>query len=855
MYPTRNRWLKRAIPAAVGLLAGTAPAWSQQTALPLSELISRSGNALTVLEADAATDAARNDVDRERSESGLHFTLGGSYGLVRNIISTNQAYTYSAAQLTGGFSLPLLGAAELSSRRVDAALGKQHESEIRADDARHIAQLEIENNYALYWGAQESLKVVQAYLDSEDLLMPKLQLRSQHQLLLPSDQLDTGAGYEQAKSDRIQFERIASDARSRLQRLTGLDLGNFAAVPVQPPPAPAIDVQQLVQHHPDIAALKAQRDALQAQLNHSTFYGFEGSLDVLGTGVQDVSQGGPNGGTAFVGLTIKAPINFIGAASAEHKRLRAAMEELRLKIQDRSEELGGELRAAQQQLAQAQQDNTQISRRVQASSEGLRESYLRGNVFAEEGVGTMSRRLQTYYKTALQDIDTQVKSWQANILLRGYAIAEAADASARGDGPTVTADIGAQLSDPIVQVDEMLGGGASRPAAAAAPAAPGAAAAPAMPPPDAPAQPGPMTQPDTERDTTPQTSSSIAPPDRMAAAPAAAPPAHPVLASVVVAASDSGAQLQSAVYRVPVTAPAVMSDAPAPAGEAEASPQATPHLLLASALSSTIDAAPAPTARPGLAVYVWNSAGVMSDLHSDKFWQGLQAIPVNRLLLALNAQQIGAAQAQPQALHEFIDTARQHGVAVELLLGEPSWIEPAQRPKLVGIINSLRGFDFAGLNLDIEPDQLYKQPIDQAQYNAWMDTLRAAAEVSPWPTAVSIHPRYFRDPPYMSWNTPQRLRQAGVSEAVLMIYSSNPQKVADIAKPIVANSGGLRFRVAQSVEPELEPQLSYAHRSPQDFSRSMEQLQALLAAQPNTDGVVVQAWNDLMSMGYENQIR
>jgi quinol monooxygenase YgiN len=79
--------------------------------------------------------------------------------------------------------------------------------------------------------------------------------------------------------------------------------------------------------------------------------------------------------------------------------------------------------------------------------------------------------------------------------------------------------------------------------------------------------------------------------------------------------------------------------------------------------------------------------------------------------------------------------------------------------------------------------------------------------------------------------------------------------VADIARPIVNNAGGLRFRVAQSVEPELQPQLSYAHRSPQDFQKSMEQLQALLATQPNTDGVVVQAWNDLMSMGYENQIR
>jgi hypothetical protein len=281
---------------------------------------------------------------------------------------------------------------------------------------------------------------------------------------------------------------------------------------------------------------------------------------------------------------------------------------------------------------------------------------------------------------------------------------------------------------------------------------------------------------------------------------------------------------------------------------------AKPRQLL---LSATLGAA-APLAAAdhgGLAVYVWKSAELIDQQQNQKFWQGLKTIPVNRLLLSLDAKQIEEAQSQPQRLQGFLDAAKQHGVAVELLLGDPSWIETAQRGKLTAIIDSLRRFDFAGLNLDIEPDQLYKQPLTQPQFDAWVETLRAAARISPWPTAVSVHPRYFRDPPYMSWNLAQRLHQAGVAEAVLMIYNSNPQRVADIAKPIVANANGLRFRVAQSVEPELEPQLSYARRSPQDFKQSMQQLQALLATQPNTDGVVVQAWNDLMRMGYESQIR
>jgi len=161
----------------------------------------------------------------------------------------------------------------------------------------------------------------------------------------------------------------------------------------------------------------------------------------------------------------------------------------------------------------------------------------------------------------------------------------------------------------------------------------------------------------------------------------------------------------------------------------------------------------------------------------------------------------------------------------------------------VAIINSLRGFDFAGLNLDIEPDQIYKQPLTQAQFDNWMETLRSAAKAAPWPTAATMHPRYFRDPPYMSWNVEQRLRDAGIGQVVLMIFNSNPQRVADIARPIVGSPPRQRPALPRGAErrARTEPQLSYARRSPQDFRQSMQQLQGLLAAQPNTDGIVVQA--------------
>jgi outer membrane protein TolC len=827
MTPRRKTALSFTLPAALGLLAGSAaPAWSQTDAgtVQLSDLLSNTGNALSVLTAEAETAAAREDVNREQAESGLHVMFGGGYGLVRNIVDTNRAFTYSEAQAMAGFSYPLLGAAELAHRRIDLAQGKQDESEIRAVAARRIAQLGIESNYARYWGAQESLKVTQAYVDSEDLVLSKLRLRAQNRMLLQSELLDAQNGFEQAKSDLIQFKRIEDDSRNRLARLTGRDLGAFNAVPVQLPASPQVNVVELVSHHPDIQALKAQRNAIDAEYSDSGWYGIDASIDVTGTGVKDVSQHGPNGGLAYAGLTVKAPVGVFSARAAERRRLKAQSEELNLKIQDRSQELSGELHAAEQQIDQAQQDSTQMAQRIQSSSESLRESYLRGNVFAEEGAGTMARRLQQYYKDALQDIDAQTKAWQANVYLRGYSPADS-DMTPSPSTQAGTAGLGAQLADPIIQVEQTLQGGGghgAKPQAQATPysGAEGGARA---------AYAGPMLAPQVHAQTV----------------------SLPHLRAVTLPAA--GAQMQDAVYRTSQAPAAVaVSDAPAPPAGAAAAPR----LLMASAMSVAQPIAPAPgEAGPGMAVYVWKSAELVDRQGDEKLWQGLRTIPINRLLLAMNGQQISEAQVHPDKLRSFIAAAKQHGVAVELLLGEPSWIEAAQRPKLVAIIDGLRGLPFDGLNLDIEPDQLYKQPITMAQFDAWMETLHAAAQASPWPTSVSIHPRYFRDPPFMSWNVAERLRQAGVREAVLMIYNSNPQKVADIARPIVSAPNGLRFRVAQSVEPELEPQLSYAKRSPQDFHQSMQQLQGLLAQQPNTDGVVVQAWNDLMRMGYESQVR
>jgi len=135
-----------------------------------------------------------------------------------------------------------------------------------------------------------------------------------------------------------------------------------------------------------------------------------------------------------------------------------------------------------------------------------------------------------------------------------------------------------------------------------------------------------------------------------------------------------------------------------------------------------------------------------------------------------------------------------------------------------------------------------------------METLRSAAKAAPWPTAATMHPRYFRDPPYIELERRAAPARAGIGQVGADDLQLESAACGGHRPPIVGSprASGLRFRVAQSVEPELEPQLSYARRSPQDFPA----VDAAVAGDcwrhsRNTDGIVVQAWNDLQRMGHE----
>ncbi len=249
-------------------------------------------------------------------------------------------------------------------------------------------------------------------------------------------------------------------------------------------------------------------------------------------------------------------------------------------------------------------------------------------------------------------------------------------------------------------------------------------------------------------------------------------------------------------------------------------------------------------------VYLWNYGEIRV---RPNFWKKVQKLRINRILLSLNARQIGAVASDSTRLRHFLQNAKRSGATVELLLGDPSWILPEERPHLLKIIKKLKHIDFDGLHLDIEPEQLTEAPAGITVLEEFVETIRQAAAVSPWPVAVSIHHRYLSHEPSLGLCVLCELTQADVAEVTIMYYSLNVHNIVTALRPAMQQFPELRFSLAQSLEQELGTENSYAHKPHVTFRRAMQQLRNQLKAS-NFKGVVIQSWKDWENYLDENPL-
>ena len=263
-------------------------------------------------------------------------------------------------------------------------------------------------------------------------------------------------------------------------------------------------------------------------------------------------------------------------------------------------------------------------------------------------------------------------------------------------------------------------------------------------------------------------------------------------------------------------------------------------LPLLVALSLTAQAAQAE--KWSQASYVWDSEALLDPGQRPAELDALRNAGMDKIYLGLKAAQIKDLGTTRQRLEQLLRDAAGRGVQVSLLLGDPSWIEPPERHQLTDLLAKLKGLAFISLHLDLEVEQL-GMPVPDQRLKDWLETLRVASSVSPWPVEISSHHRWFADPKPGQTCVPCALPGAGVRQVSLMIYTRNPNNSARMAEQIARRWPDLQFRLAQSTEPQLDATETWAGVSTEQLQHQSsawrEQLQPLGIA-----GIDWQAWRD-----------
>lgn len=239
-------------------------------------------------------------------------------------------------------------------------------------------------------------------------------------------------------------------------------------------------------------------------------------------------------------------------------------------------------------------------------------------------------------------------------------------------------------------------------------------------------------------------------------------------------------------------------------------------------------------------VYVWDSRRLLQASSRRAELRDLRRAGMQRIYVGLSAAQVADIPVLRQRLQGALDEAHAQGLQVGLLLGDPAWIEPAGRQGLLDLLGQLQGLPFDALHLDLEVEQL-GWPVPDSRLQYWLDTLAAVASLNPWPLELSSHHRWFAEPAAGQTCVPCALPQRGVQQVSLMIYTRNAERSAELAEQIAQRWPALRFRLAQSVEPQLSAEESWAGVPPRQLQQQVERWRVRL--QPvGVTGIDWQDW-------------
>lgn len=401
----------------------------------LHDLLGHSSKALDILVAETEYVSAQEDVRREKALRGWRLDVATGFGQMRDIIDETRTREFEAVQTRVSLSYPLLGAYAKQAREVEMAHGKAEIARIKRDAALKVAQLKLEDVYAVFWGAQESLEVVETYLRTEPRVARGVDGSADE-----TDRLEALAGYPKARAERTRLQRRRDEARARLEQLTDRALRELVATGVQLPTVPEIDAQRLQADHPELAALRSQHVALREQLDDAVWWGIDADFNITQTTTTDRDDAQAGNGL-FANVNVSMPLTFYKAGVAERRRLLADIELLDLELQTKSDDLIAEAKDAQAQHVALVEEVNALTKRTQAAGRALRRQ-------AGADAFALARRLRNYYGLAMEEIDARTRYWRSHVDLRSYLLVGSAEPAPEPTGPETT-DVGTRLIEPI----------------------------------------------------------------------------------------------------------------------------------------------------------------------------------------------------------------------------------------------------------------------------------------------------------------------------------------------------------------------------------------------------------------------
>lgn len=251
-----------------------------------------------------------------------------------------------------------------------------------------------------------------------------------------------------------------------------------------------------------------------------------------------------------------------------------------------------------------------------------------------------------------------------------------------------------------------------------------------------------------------------------------------------------------------------------------------------------------PLGKMKAAVYVWNAEPFLQSDTRTISLNDIVAAGFSRMLISFTYKQASdfLSPKGKDELDALISAAKSKGLRIDLMLGDPTWVDTEHRGELLSLIKQLQKFDFDGIHLDIEPDSLPGASARRAELlEGLADTVKAVKEITLLPVSISIHPRYLEGD--LGVLARQKLLPLGLEEVVVMIYSDNPQAAARRMSAIITANPNVPFSLAQSVEKNVPSAESYADCTQPEFKNAMQVLEDNLAVY-GLKGIFIQAWED-----------